>query len=166
MIRFRRLEGRREEKRQDYPVQRGVEGVAGDAILQARPKRGRGGAGRLHGERDDPVAGCHRRHRRGAPGLGGLGFSDGDGSRRLGEEGERISEVGLGLVGVNDAGPDQAGLCPEFSNVSASWPCPTEAVVGGSPSPGAPSLHRVFVCSAQADERGYLNYSNKFNILK
>jgi len=76
----------REGKRQNYPVQRGVEGVAGDAVLQARPERGCGGAGSLHGERDDPVAGRHRRHRRGSPGL--VCDSDGgDGSRRLGEEG-------------------------------------------------------------------------------
>jgi len=59
-------EGGRESDRITYPVQRGVEGVAGDGVLQARPQRGRGGAGRLHGERDDPVAGCHRRR---APGL-------------------------------------------------------------------------------------------------
>jgi hypothetical protein len=37
--------------------------VAGDAVLQARPERARGGAGGLHGEGDDPVTGCHRRHR-------------------------------------------------------------------------------------------------------
>lgn len=47
-----------------YPVERGVEGVAGDIVLQARPDRARGGAGRLHGEGDDPVTGCHLRHRR------------------------------------------------------------------------------------------------------
>jgi hypothetical protein len=43
-----------------YPVQRGVEGVAGDVVLQARPDRARSAAGGLHGEGDDPVTGCHR----------------------------------------------------------------------------------------------------------
>jgi hypothetical protein len=33
-----------------------------------------------------------------------------------------MSEAGLGLVGGNDGGPDQAGPGPVFSNVSVPWP--------------------------------------------
>ena len=59
-----RKEGRKEGGEDAYPVERRVEGVARDGVLEARPERIGGGARSLHGKRHEPITCGHLRRSR------------------------------------------------------------------------------------------------------